>query len=62
MIFKSDGNQENTLFDIKITALSEKEWSINPSESILTYQSTSLFYTFFKVHFIVVETFFLQKI
>ena len=43
MIFKSDGNQENTLFDIKITALSEKEWSINPSESILTYQYTSLF-------------------
>jgi len=25
MIFKSDGNEEKTLFDIKITALSEKE-------------------------------------
>jgi hypothetical protein len=34
MIFKSDGNEEKTLFDIKITALSEKEWLMNPPYSV----------------------------
>ena len=34
MIFKSDGNEEKTLFDIKITALSEKEWLMNPLNSV----------------------------